>query len=190
MVADLMPASSPSLSSMQLDLVAVALGPARVHAQQHLGPILALGAAGAGVDFEIGVVGVGLAREQRLRARARAACRLKRAKCGLGFADDGLVALGFGELDQVDLRRRSSRFEPRDGGELICRARCARASASGRALRIVPEVGVFGLGVQLVEARRRLDPSQRCLLSRPSDLLDLVDDCSGFRRACLVHLIG
>ena len=34
----------------QLDLVAVALGPAQVHAQQHLGPVLRLGAAGAGMD--------------------------------------------------------------------------------------------------------------------------------------------
>jgi hypothetical protein len=36
-----------------LDLVAVLLGPARVHAQQHVGPVLALGAAGAGMLIEI-----------------------------------------------------------------------------------------------------------------------------------------
>ena len=48
----------------QLDLVAAALGPARVHALEHLGPVLALGAAGAGIDLDIGVVGVGLAGEQ------------------------------------------------------------------------------------------------------------------------------
>ncbi len=39
-----------------LDLVAVLLGPARVHAQQHAGPVLAFGAAGAGMDLEIGIV--------------------------------------------------------------------------------------------------------------------------------------
>ena len=55
----------------QLDLVAVLLGPARVHAKQHAGPVLALGAAGAGVHLEIGVVAVGLARQQRLELAAR-----------------------------------------------------------------------------------------------------------------------
>jgi hypothetical protein len=70
MVADLMPASRPG-SLRDIDLEAVLLGPARVHAQQHLGPVLALGAAGAGMDFEIGIVGVGLARQQRLELAPR-----------------------------------------------------------------------------------------------------------------------
>src|SRR6266436_7696652 len=35
------------------DLEAVLLGPARIHAQQHRGPVLTLGAAGAGVHFEV-----------------------------------------------------------------------------------------------------------------------------------------
>jgi len=30
------------------------LGPAQIHAQQHLGPVLRLGAAGAGLDVQIG----------------------------------------------------------------------------------------------------------------------------------------
>src|SRR5580704_18269343 len=46
------------------DLVAVRLGPAHIHAQQHLGPVLRLGAAAAGMGLEIAVVGVGLARQQ------------------------------------------------------------------------------------------------------------------------------
>ena len=56
---------------MIVDLEAVLLGPAHIHAQQHVGPVLALGAAGAGMHFEIGVVGVGLARKQRLELAAR-----------------------------------------------------------------------------------------------------------------------
>ncbi len=48
------------------DLIAVGLGPARVHAHQLLRPVLGFGAAGAGVGFEVTVVGVGLAREQGL----------------------------------------------------------------------------------------------------------------------------
>src|SRR6185437_1201719 len=47
-----------------LDLVAVLLGPADIHKQQHLGPVLGFGAAGAGMGFEVAVVGVGLAREE------------------------------------------------------------------------------------------------------------------------------
>ena len=66
-----MPAPSPCGLLEQLDLVAVLLGPARVHAQQHAGPVLAFGAAGAGMDFEIGVVGVGLAGQQRLELAPR-----------------------------------------------------------------------------------------------------------------------
>src|SRR5260370_34162688 len=49
-------------------LEAAALGPARVHAGQHLGPVLRLGAAGAGVDLDVGVVAVALARQQAFQA--------------------------------------------------------------------------------------------------------------------------
>ena len=59
----------------QFDLQAVALAPARVHAAEHLGPVLALGSAGAGVDLDIGVVGVRLARRA-----ARRPCRARRAR--------------------------------------------------------------------------------------------------------------
>ena len=66
MVADLMPASSPSLSSIQSMLCCLVFRPAEIHAQQHLGPVLALGAAGTGVDLEEAVEAIGLAREQAL----------------------------------------------------------------------------------------------------------------------------
>src|SRR5687767_9168652 len=54
----------------QLDFHAVGVGPARVHPLEDLGPVLGLGAAGAGVDLDIGVVAVGLAREQGLELGA------------------------------------------------------------------------------------------------------------------------
>ncbi len=54
----------------ECDLVFVLLGPARVHAQQHRSPVLALGAARAGMHFEIGVVGIGFAGEQRFHLAA------------------------------------------------------------------------------------------------------------------------
>ena len=43
---------------------ALALGPSQVHAQEHFGPILAFGAAGAGVDRHDGGAGVVFAGEQ------------------------------------------------------------------------------------------------------------------------------
>ena len=46
-------------------LEALALGPAQIHAQQHVGPVLRLGAAGAGMDGHDGVAGVVFAGEQR-----------------------------------------------------------------------------------------------------------------------------
>ena len=99
-VPDLMPASSPAGLFEILDLVAVLLGPARVHAQQHLGPVLALGAAGAGMDFEEGVVAVGLAGQQRLELAARR-LGLQFLERGLGLGDDLGVFLGLAEFDHA-----------------------------------------------------------------------------------------
>src|SRR5690606_32480071 len=48
------------------NLVAFALGPAGIHSQQHFGPVLALRAARARVDFDVGIVAVSFASEQRL----------------------------------------------------------------------------------------------------------------------------
>ena len=87
---------------MIVDLEAVLLGPARVHAQQHVGPVLALGAAGAGMDFEIAVVAVGLAGEQRLELAARD-FGLELAQRRFRVGDDLLILLGLAELDQRDL---------------------------------------------------------------------------------------
>ena len=85
-----------------LDLEAAALRPARVHAQEHRGPVLALGAAGAGVDFEIGVVGVGLARQHRLDlARLHLACIERIAASASSMT--ACVALFLAELDQADI---------------------------------------------------------------------------------------
>ena len=52
---------------VDLDREAAALGPALVHAQQHLGPVLRVGAARAGVHLAHGVELVVLAREERLQ---------------------------------------------------------------------------------------------------------------------------
>ena len=62
-------------------LEAAALGPADVHAQQHLGPVLRLGAAGAGMDGDDGVAAIVLAAEHLLGlAGGRPRRRARRAR--------------------------------------------------------------------------------------------------------------
>ena len=51
------------LDFVDVGLEAFALGPAEIHAHEHLGPVLALGAAGAGVHDDNGVERIGLAGE-------------------------------------------------------------------------------------------------------------------------------
>ena len=145
-----MPAPSPWDSSSKVHLVAVLLGPARVHAQQHAGPVLAFGAAGAGMDLEIGFVGVGLARQQRFElAPRRFGLELLEHRLGLG--DDALILLGVAELDHGDLVVEVA-LHPADGVELVVERVALLHHALG-AGGVVPEVGIFGLRVQLGEAR-------------------------------------
>ena len=84
---------------LHLDLEAATLGPAQVHAQQHLGPVLRVGAAGAGADRDDGVAGVVLAAEQ-----------------------PRLLELGEPALDRVELALelgRDPRVLDRELGELL-----------------------------------------------------------------------
>jgi hypothetical protein len=53
------------LHVLQLDRETAAFGPAVVHAEKHVGPVVGLGAAGAGLDREDGVVAVELPGEKR-----------------------------------------------------------------------------------------------------------------------------
>ena len=55
----------------ELGLVAAVGRPAQVHAQHHLGPVLRVGAARAGVDRDDGVTGVVLAVEERVLLQSR-----------------------------------------------------------------------------------------------------------------------
>ncbi len=155
----------------QLDLHAVALGPALVHALEHLRPVLALGAAGAGIDLDIGVVAVGLAGEQRLDlvglgARGEFAQAGERLGLHLG------VAFGLGHLDQLDgvvavaLDRghRLDRFvEP-----------AALLHDRLRLLGIVPQRGILDARVEFVEPALRAVPLDEAADKRHRGV-DLVD---------------
>ena len=125
------------------------LGPARVHAHQHLGPVLRLGAALAGVQLDEAVVAVRLAAEQTEYLLA----------LGLGrdvaqrvdpLGDHGRLAFSLGELDQA--------HGVGDVGLQLAQAIYAAGQAVAlahdllRALGVVPEGGVLDEVVQLLEA--------------------------------------
>jgi hypothetical protein len=62
---------------------------------------LRLGAAGPGMDLEIAVIAVGLARQQAFELALRS-CDAQLFECRLGLGDDGGLAFGFAERDQLD----------------------------------------------------------------------------------------
>ena len=85
----------------QGELVAATLAPALIHAQQHFRPVLRLGAAGAGVDFQEGVKLVGLAGEQAFDFLAFGLDGQSLQR-GHTIGHHGGVGLGRGPLDQFD----------------------------------------------------------------------------------------
>ena len=148
------------------DLEAVLFGPARVHAQQHRGPVLAFGAAGAGMDLEIGIEAVGLAAEQRFELAARDFL-LQGFQRGFGFRDHALVVLGLAEFDHADIVLELA-LDLADAGKRILQRGPLLHQLLGL-LRIVPEIGVFGELVQLREARRGcIDVKDASSAARPT----------------------
>ena len=127
------------------DLVAVLLGPARIHAQQQRGPVLALGTAGAGMNFEERVVAVRLARQQGLDLAALHV-REHGLEGFLALTDDLGVVLAFGELDHGQVIVKLA-LDAADRAELILE-RIALAHQLLRPLRIVPQRGVFGFFIE------------------------------------------
>jgi hypothetical protein len=84
----------------QFGLPAARLAPAQVHPQQHLGPVLGLGAAGAGLDVDEGVGRIHPAGEHALELE-RLGTLLESGDVGDDRLRGVLVALGCGEIEQV-----------------------------------------------------------------------------------------
>ena len=173
-VADLMPASSPSWIFEDLDLVAVLLGPARVHAHQHRGPVLAFGAAGAGMDFDD--------RRRCRRPRRRASSRSGGARPRRASALQRRLGLGDDRRRRPRPRRaRSARpgrrararaaRRRRSGSSSCWRSRITFCARSGEFQRLGSSAAAFS------SARRVLARSQSKMPPQQADrLLDLVDD--------------
>ena len=100
------------------------LGPAQVHAQQHLGPVLALGAAGAGGHLQEGVVVVGLAGQHRFQLQP-VDLLLHPLQVALDLVEGGLVALLLGQLGEPD-RVGQSLLQPALAVDRRPPAGCAR----------------------------------------------------------------
>jgi hypothetical protein len=95
----------------------VALGPAEVHAEEHLGPVGGFGAARARANRQKGVALVVLATEEQL-----ASGPLVLAGQLLGLLDDvgeqRLVFVGLGQVQELE-GRLGSRFEAAPEPELL-----------------------------------------------------------------------
>jgi hypothetical protein len=128
-----------------LDLVTVLLGPAHIHAQQHVGPVLALGAARAGMHFQICVVAIGFAGEQSLELAPRG-FGLQSLERLFGFGDGRGVVLGLAELDHGELVFQLL-LDAADGFELVFERGALLHDLLG-ARGIVPEARIFGGAVQ------------------------------------------
>ena len=161
------------LQVVDLDLEAAALEPAQVHAQQHLGPVLRLGAAGAGVDGEDGAALVVLAAEEaELLAALQVGLEGRDAAHELlqELVVDGVAAqllaqqlLGGLEIGEAGLERGEV-LEPALGAAVL-------GGDPGGLLLVVPEVGSAHALLQ------RLD-----LLCQPGGVKDSSAASRGARR--------
>ena len=128
---------------------AMALGPAQVHAQEHLGPVGGLGAAGAGADGQDGRAVVVLAGEQE-RGPLAAEVGLE----GGGVAVELGLQVGVGRLgEQLDGRLEvgGTGQQVVPGVELGAQAVGLAKDLLGAAL-VVPEAGLLGQRLELADA--------------------------------------
>src|SRR6185437_17012027 len=145
----------------------------------HSGPVLTLGAAGAGVNFEITVVGVGFAREQCFELAPRH-LRLQALERGFRLADRLVVFLALAQLDHSELIVEIA-LDAADGVEAILK-RVALTHHALTAALVAPQAGVFGLFVQFGEtARRGVDVKDASSAAAATALFRRSG--SGFRRA-------
>ena len=107
-------------------------------------PVLALGPAGTGVNFDERVVAVGFTRQQSLH-RTPLRILVEAGKLRFAFLDGRLVAFGFAQLNQ-----RDAVFKVLLQALIAIDGPFQRLTLAHDLLRlflVVPEGGVFSLGV-------------------------------------------
>ena len=144
MVADLMPASSARLLIDNFGFETAPLAPAQVHAVEHEGPVLAFGAARAGMDFDEAIVLVGLAGEQCFELHPTDFFHQVFEAC-LRFGTHPFLAFGVGQF--VELKRVGEAFiDIVIGRDQVFNPRPLAQGFLCFGL-VVPQVRVFGLRV-------------------------------------------
>src|SRR5690606_15380219 len=128
---------------------AVLGGPAQVHAQQHVGPVLGLGAAGTGDDVQEGAVGVHVATEHA------AGLELPQGFAEAGQVGDDVAHRTFvifldGHVQQLPGIGQAT-GELVQGFDDVGQGGTLAAQALG-VFRIVPDVGVFEFAVYFDQA--------------------------------------
>ena len=120
------------------------LGPAQIHAQQHLGPVLRLGASGARLDIDEGVGGIHFPREHAPELQIGDA-PLEALQVRGDRVQGIRVVLFGGHLEQIaGIRESGSDLLDGDDDRL---QRSTFAAERLRPLRIAPDVG----GLQLAQ---------------------------------------
>lgn len=124
-------------------------GPAQVHAQEDVGPVLGFGAAGTGLDVQVGVVHVHLAAEHATEL-----------ELGQGFfqafehlddiVDGAFVALFNGHVEQL-ARVGQTAGHLVQGLDDLCQRRALAAQFLG-VFGLVPDVRVFEFAVDFDQA--------------------------------------
>ncbi len=130
----------------QLDLVTALFGPALIHAQQHLRPVLGFSPTCARMNLDIGVVRVRFAGEQCGHLVAFRAGD-KRVERGGQLVGHGGVAVGIGQFDQLD-RIGQFAFDRGDRSHRRVEPLALLHDRLG-GLWVVPQRGVLDARVQL-----------------------------------------
>jgi hypothetical protein len=124
----------------------VALGPAQIHAKEHLRPVRGLGAAGSGADREERVATVVRATEEQVSPGDGVLSVQLRRLAG-DIVEEALVAFLLGELEQLD-GRLGSRLEMAPERELLPEAFGLTERFLSGSL-IVPETRLANLRVEI-----------------------------------------
>ena len=144
------PRLGAGLHLVDLDGEAAPFRPAREHPQQHLGPVLRVGTARAGVHLADRVALVVLAREERAQLEPVELAG-ERGDAALDLGLLGVVALFARQLVQR-LEVGEAAFEIVDELDVVADARHLGRHAPG-GVGIVPEVGARGVGLEVGEPR-------------------------------------